>query len=154
VRCHPPRRGARARGGLPRDRRLPTGEARLTPGFALPARFVIHAVGPVWHGGDAGEAAMLAGCYRNALELAARHGLATVAFPAISTGIYGYPPEEAAPVAVRAAAEVLAREPGLREVTFCCFSAASAGLHRRAVEDWAEAAGRRRKRVERGPAAG
>jgi O-acetyl-ADP-ribose deacetylase (regulator of RNase III) len=115
----------------------PTGEARLTPGFALPARFVIHAVGPVWHGGDAGEAAMLAGCYRNALELAARHGLATVAFPAISTGIYGYPPEEAAPVAVRAAAEVLAREPGLHEVTFCCFSAASAGLHRRAVEDLA-----------------
>src|SRR5215212_5938774 len=64
----------------------PTGEARITPGFRLPARFIIHAVGPVWQGGGAGEAALLAGCYRNALELAARHGLATVAFPAISTG--------------------------------------------------------------------
>jgi O-acetyl-ADP-ribose deacetylase (regulator of RNase III) len=112
----------------------PTGEARLTTGFALPARFVIHAVGPVWHGGNAGEAALLAGCYRNALELAARHGIATVAFPAISTGVYGYPPEDAAPVAARAAAEVLAREPALLEVTFCCFGAASAALHRQAVE--------------------
>lgn len=119
----------------------PTGEVRITPGFRLPARFVIHAVGPVWQGGGAGEADLLAGCYRNALELAARQGLATVAFPAISTGIYGYPPEAAAPVAVRAAAEVLAREPGLREVTFCCFGAASARLHRRAVEELAGAAG-------------
>ena len=119
----------------------PTGEARITPGFRLPARFVLHAVGPVWQGGHAGEAALLAGCYQNALELAARHGLATVAFPAISTGIYGYPPEQAAPVAVRAAAEVLAREPGLREVTFCCFSPASAGLHRRAVEELAGGGG-------------
>ena len=119
----------------------PAGEARITPGFRLPARFILHAVGPVWQGGRAGEADLLAGCYRNALELAARHGLATVAFPAISTGIYGYPPDEAAPVAVRAAAEVLAREPGLREVTFCCFSPASAGLHRHAVEELAKGGG-------------
>jgi O-acetyl-ADP-ribose deacetylase (regulator of RNase III) len=112
-----------------------TGEARLTPGFALPARFVIHAVGPVWQGGDAGEDGLLAACYRNSLALAARHGLATVAFPAISTGIYGFPPERAAPIAVRAAAEALAREPGLREVAFCCFGAPSAELHRRAVTE-------------------
>lgn len=111
-----------------------TGEARITPGFRLPARFIIHTVGPVWQGGRAGEADLLAGCYRNALELAARHRLATVAFPAISTGVYGYPPERAATVAVRAAAEVLAREPVLREVTFCCFTAASARLHHRALE--------------------
>jgi O-acetyl-ADP-ribose deacetylase (regulator of RNase III) len=111
----------------------PTGEARLTPGFALPARFVIHAVGPVWQDGRSGEDALLAACYRNALALAAGQGLATVAFPAISTGIYGFPPNLAAPVAVRAVAEALARESGLREVVFCCFGAPSGELHRRAV---------------------
>lgn len=113
----------------------PTGEARLTPGFALPARFVIHAVGPVWQGGEAGEEGLLAACYRHSLVLAARHGLATVAFPAISTGIYGFPPERAAPIVVGAVAETLTREPGLREVTFCCFGASSAELHRRAVAE-------------------
>ena len=115
------------------------GDARITPGFALPARHVIHAVGPVWQGGGAGEAGLLASCYRRSLELAARHGLASVAFPAISTGIYGFPPELAAPVAVAAVAEVLEREPGL-EVRFCCFGAESAGLHRAALA--AQEAGR------------
>ena len=73
-----------------------TGEAKITPGFNLPARFVIHTVGPVWHGGDHHEAKLLASCYRNSLELALEHGIKTIAFPAISTGVYGYPKDEAA----------------------------------------------------------
>lgn len=78
-----------------------TGEAKLSPGFRLPARYVIHTVGPVWRGGDKGEAEQLARCYRNSLALAQAHGFETVAFPAISTGAYGYPPEAAADIAVR-----------------------------------------------------
>ena len=120
----------------------PVGDARITPGYRLPARHVIHAVGPVWQGGGQGEADLLASCYRRSLELAARHGLATVAFPAISTGIYGFPPERAAPIAVAAVAETLAREPGLEEVVFCCFGRASAELHERALA--AQEAGRRK----------
>lgn len=112
----------------------PTGEARLTPGFDLPARFVIHAVGPVWHGGGRGEEALLAGCYRHALELAAAAGCRSIAFPAISTGIYGFPAERAAGIAVRTVAAVLASEPRLEEVVLCCFGAPSAELHRKALE--------------------
>jgi len=99
----------------------PTGEARLTPGFDLPARFVIHAVGPVWRGGGAGEAALLASAYRSALQLAADHGLESIAFPAISTGIYGYPLELATPIAVNA---VRAGAPAstVERVIFACFS--------------------------------
>jgi len=78
-----------------------TGDAKLTPGFRLPARFVIHTVGPVWQGGEAGEAELLAGCYRRSLELALEHGVRSIAFPAISTGVYGYPKREAAGIAVR-----------------------------------------------------
>lgn len=80
----------------------PTGEAKVTPGFALPARWVIHTVGPVWRGGDHGEAGLLASCYRRCLEVADEVGARTVAFPAISTGVYGYPREQAAAVAVGA----------------------------------------------------
>lgn len=80
--------------------RCPTGEARITPGFRLPARFVIHTVGPVWRGGGAGEAELLASAYRSSLALAAEHGLERVAFPAISTGVYGFPPDRAAALAV------------------------------------------------------
>lgn len=103
----------------------PTGEARITPGFRLPARFVIHTVGPVWQGGGRGEPALLAACYRNSLALAAGNGAATVAFPAISTGIYGYPLEDATRIAVATVAEVLAGEPRVQRVTFCCFGAAA-----------------------------
>lgn len=110
----------------------PTGDARITPGFRLRARHVIHAVGPVWAGGGAGEAALLAACYRRSLELAAGHGLAGVAFPAISTGIYGFPPERAAPVAVGTVAAFLEGRPGL-EVLFCCFGRESAERHERAL---------------------
>lgn len=114
------------------------GDARMTPGFRLPARFVIHAVGPVWRGGGESEAELLASCYRRSLELAASHDLQSVAFPAISTGIYGFPPEAAAPIAVRTVAARLAACPNLG-VIFCCFGRYSAELHERALADEASA---------------
>jgi O-acetyl-ADP-ribose deacetylase (regulator of RNase III) len=100
----------------------PTGEARLTTGFRLPARFVIHAVGPVWRGGREGEAELLASAYRNSLALADAQGLQSIAFPAISTGIYGYPLEAATRVAVATVRSELARSRCIRDVTFACFS--------------------------------
>jgi O-acetyl-ADP-ribose deacetylase (regulator of RNase III) len=108
----------------------PTGSAVLTPGFRLKARHVIHAVGPVWHGGAAGEADLLAGCYRVSLALAAGVGAATVAFPAISTGIFGYPAPRAAEVAVAAAQAHLAAQALPRDVIFCCFDPAMAEHYR------------------------
>ncbi len=110
-----------------------TGEAKITAGYGLPALHVIHAVGPVWHGGDSGEADLLAACYRRSLEIAQANALATIAFPAISTGIFGYPADEAARVAVTAVAETLPRTGGITQVVFCCFDAASAGRHHRAL---------------------
>ena len=101
-----------------------TGDAKATRGHLLPARHVIHAVGPVWRGGDAGEAELLASCYRRSLEVAAGLGLATVAFPCISTGIYGYPLEPAARIAVATVRETAERLGRPKEVLFCCFSAA------------------------------
>jgi O-acetyl-ADP-ribose deacetylase (regulator of RNase III) len=100
----------------------PTGEARLTPGFRLPARWVIHAVGPVWRGGHAGEADLLASAYRSSLRLAEERGLRSIAFPAISTGIYGYPLREATEVAVRTVRAALEGCSSVAEVTFACFS--------------------------------
>lgn len=102
--------------------RCPTGEARLTPGFLLPARFVIHAVGPVWQGGGAGEAELLASAYRSAMRLAAEHGLRTIAFPAISTGIYGYPLEPATGIAVNEVRASLRAGSTVERVIFACFS--------------------------------
>lgn len=99
-----------------------TGEAKTTAGFGLPARFVIHTVGPIWQGGHSGEAQLLASCYRRSLEEAAAHGVATVAFPAISTGVYGYPIDEAAQIAVDTVRQSLPDFPELYEVIFCCFS--------------------------------
>lgn len=110
------------------------GDARITPGFTLPARHVIHTVGPVWTGGGRGEAGQLASAYRRSLELAADAGCRTVAFPAISTGAYGYPAEEAAEVAVATVLDVLETEPRIDCVTFCCFSEASAAWHREALQ--------------------
>jgi O-acetyl-ADP-ribose deacetylase (regulator of RNase III) len=108
----------------------PTGQARITGGYDLPARHVIHAVGPVWRGGGAGEPELLAACYTESLRLAAEAGLETIAFPGISTGVYGYPKAEACDVAVRAVAGWLAAHDLPRFVTFCCFSASDAALYR------------------------
>jgi O-acetyl-ADP-ribose deacetylase (regulator of RNase III) len=99
-----------------------TGQAKITEGFRLAARYVIHTVGPVWHGGAHGEAELLASCYRRSIELAAAQGVATLAFPGISTGVYGYPVELAAKVAVRAVQSSLSTAPDIHEVIFCCFS--------------------------------
>jgi len=98
------------------------GEAKITRGYRLPARYVIHTVGPVWRGGTHGEAGLLAACYRNSLALAAEHELRSVAFPSISTGAYGYPVERAAAVAVATVRDVLAASRQPPEVIFCCFS--------------------------------
>ena len=99
----------------------PTGEARITKGHRLPARYVIHTVGPVWRGGGHDEAALLASCYRESLSLALAHGLRTIAFPCISTGVYCYPKRDAAEIAVRTVRERLTGENGIDEVTFCCY---------------------------------
>jgi O-acetyl-ADP-ribose deacetylase (regulator of RNase III) len=98
------------------------GKAKITKGYGLPARFVIHTVGPVWRGGGFGEAELLASCYRESLALAAERALTTIAFPSISTGAYGYPIEAAAKIAVETVREVLSNSGASMEVTFCCFS--------------------------------
>jgi O-acetyl-ADP-ribose deacetylase len=105
-----------------RLRPCPTGEARMTPGFRLPARFVIHAVGPVWRGGQHEEAALLASAYRSCIELAAREALSSIAFPAISTGIYGYPLRDATRVAVMTVRHEVERRRSLARVVFACFN--------------------------------
>ncbi len=99
----------------------PTGEARISPGFKLPAKWVIHTVGPVWHGGQHQEAALLTACYRHSLELALQHGVRTIAFPSISTGAYGYPRDRAAQIAV---AVMRRYETKFERIVACCFSAA------------------------------
>lgn len=101
--------------------RCPTGDARITPGFRLPARFVIHAVGPVWHGGGAGEAEALASAYRASIALAKAHGLRSIAFPAISTGIFGYPLDAATRVAVETVRQELVEPGSIESVVFACF---------------------------------
>jgi O-acetyl-ADP-ribose deacetylase len=108
----------------------PAGEAKITKGYRLKARHVIHAVGPVWRGGVQGEPELLASCYRNSLALAETNGLKSIAFPAISTGIYGYPKKPASEIAVR---EVTAYASALERVIFCCFDTATADLYRRLV---------------------
>jgi O-acetyl-ADP-ribose deacetylase (regulator of RNase III) len=105
-----------------------TGDAKATPGFRLPARLVFHAVGPVWHGGHRGEEALLASCYKRSMELAAEHQAESIAFPAISTGIYGFPSRRAAQIAV-ATVRTHARPP-LERVIFCCFDQATAAIYR------------------------
>jgi O-acetyl-ADP-ribose deacetylase (regulator of RNase III) len=111
----------------------PTGQARLTKGYRLPARHVIHTVGPVWRGGSANEAELLASCYRSSLALARDHDLTSIAFPAISTGIYGYPLKPATAIAVREVRDWMAREIQPRSVTFCCFSDEVAAVYSAAL---------------------
>ena len=107
----------------------PTGEARLTRGYRLPAHFVIHTVGPVWHGGERDEDALLAACYRKSLQLAAGHGIRSIAFPAISTGVYRFPLERAARIALREVSAFLAGHQRPEQVVFCCFSAGDLALY-------------------------
>lgn len=118
--------------------RCPTGEARITPGFKLPAKFVIHTVGPVYRDGLHGEPEKLAACYRNSLSLAAANGCRSIAFPCISTGIYGYPKEEAAQIAVREVKAFLAaknaKDAEEMEVVICCFSAHDAAVYNSLVQ--------------------
>lgn len=106
-----------------------TGDAKITRGYLLPARHVIHTVGPVWRGGGEGEDDLLASCYRHSLELAQAHALSSIAFPAISTGVYGFPADRAARVAVATTIDALGAAPTITRVIFCCFSEASAALH-------------------------
>lgn len=114
----------------------PTGEARITGGYRLKARHVIHTVGPVWRGGGHGEDGLLAACYRNSLALAREHGIASIAFPSISTGIYGFPAERAAKIAVDTVRAETGNAPGsLEKVIFCCFDERAAALHRTALGD-------------------
>ena len=113
-----------------------TGSAKITRGFRLPAKHVIHAVGPVWSGGGRGEEELLASCYRTSLELATAHRLVSVAFPAISTGVYRFPPDRAARIAVATVAAELAAAPrGIKRVVFCCFARDAANHHMSAIAD-------------------
>jgi O-acetyl-ADP-ribose deacetylase (regulator of RNase III) len=109
-----------------------TGEAKLTPGFRLTARYVIHTVGPVWGGGERGEDRLLASCYRNSLMLAHHHSLASIAFPAISTGAYGFPPQRAAMIALKTVLGTLNESPTIERVIFCCFGVDSRRHHEKA----------------------
>jgi O-acetyl-ADP-ribose deacetylase (regulator of RNase III) len=106
-----------------------TGDAKMTSAYRLPARHVIHAVGPVWRGGDRDEPALLASCYRRSLEIAEGEGLEVIAFPCISTGVYGYPVRPAARIAVTTTREFVATARRIREVIFCCFSAADFAVY-------------------------
>ena len=115
-----------------------TGDAKLTRGYRLPARFVIHTVGPVWHGGDRGEPELLASCYRRCIEVAAQNGIHSLAFPGISTGVYGYPVERAARVAVATVRAAVPAFPAIREVIFCCHSAADLAVYQALLADEAD----------------
>jgi O-acetyl-ADP-ribose deacetylase (regulator of RNase III) len=113
----------------------PTGEARITRGYDLPAKHVIHTVGPVWHGGDRGEEELLANCYRNSLRLAAETGLETIAFPSISTGVYRFPIDRACRIALREVRAFLAKKSSLRKVLFVCFSESDAQIYRQTLQE-------------------
>lgn len=118
---------------MPHPRRLPDGEARITRGYRLKACHVIHTVGPIWHGGHAGEDALLASAYRNSFALAQAHSLVSIAFPAISTGVYGFPAERAARIAVDTLVACLCDAPQMKRIVLACFGAASRAHHEAAL---------------------
>jgi len=117
-----------------------TGDAKISPAFDLPCQYVIHTVGPVWHGGTDNEEALLASCYQNSLDLALENNLASIAFPAISTGVYGYPLEQATEIAINTVEEYMkssldkTADFSISEVIFCCFSASDAALYKQVLE--------------------
>jgi O-acetyl-ADP-ribose deacetylase (regulator of RNase III) len=113
-----------------------TGDAKITRGYRLPAKHVIHAVGPVWNGGNRGEDELLASCYRRSIELCQTHHLVSVAFPAISTGVYRFPADRAARIAVATTVDALGAASSLSRVIFCCYSDQSAALHREALTSY------------------
>jgi O-acetyl-ADP-ribose deacetylase len=113
----------------------PTGEARITKGYNLPAKYVIHTVGPVWHGGNSGEPQKLASCYRQSLELAEKNNLTSVAFPNISTGVYGYPKKEAATIAVREVRNFLEEANSINRVIFCIFDEENYQIYQEFLEE-------------------
>lgn len=112
-----------------------TGEAKVTKGYRLKARYIVHTVGPVWQGGERGESELLASCYRRSIEIAHSKGLASLAFPSISTGIYGYPIELAASVAIKTIRAAALTAPELREVIFCCFTANDLAVYEKALNE-------------------
>ncbi len=113
----------------------PTGDARITSGYHLPAKYVIHTVGPVWHGGNRDEPALLASCYRRCIEIARENDIHTIAFPAISCGVYGYPVSQAAVIAVQTISAAIADEPAIESVQLCCFGAEVTQACRAALDD-------------------
>lgn len=115
-----------------------TGDAKLTRGYRVPARFIVHTVGPVWHGGRHGEAELLASCYRRSIEVAAGAGARTIAFPGISTGVYGYPVELAAQVAVATVRAAAAQWPAIEEIVFCCFSSSDLAIYQHTLDKTAQ----------------
>jgi len=112
-----------------------TGDAKITKGYRLPAKFVIHTVGPVWRGGMSGEPELLASCYQRSMELATDYGVHTLAFPSISTGVYGYPIELAARVAIKTVRSQLQKFPAIQEVVFCCFSSSDLTVYEQALSE-------------------
>lgn len=114
-----------------------TGDAKLTRGYRLPAKFVIHTVGPVWHGGHQSEEKLLESCYRHSIEVAAEAGASSLAFPSISTGVYGYPIDRAAKVAVRTVRAAAQANTPIKEIVFCCFSPSDLAVYQRVLDETA-----------------
>lgn len=113
-----------------------TGDAKITPGYNLPAKYVIHTVGPVWHGGNRGEPDLLASCYRRSLEVAVENGVKTIAFPCISTGVYHYPKVQACRIALEVTSQFVQNHPEIEKVLFVCYSEVDGNLYRQRIKEY------------------